>query len=702
MIADVVTDRAEAIAELDATELARRLALQPHLAAWCVGAGPLRTWLGHSTRNPGRRQLAGALANPHVLRLTMELLDPASSQLLVVLASRGGQVTAAQLDDELAPVAPDERDRIVRSLADRFLVEEPSPDAPLRLRAGVADMVGRPGRPLDRLLLDQTITKDVLGIWLQRLGVHPVPAGKTQRIEALREQLGSPDAVAALFDRLAPAERALFQRLAAAGGRGMSGDRITANWWQLRLVNPVDPRPPSLRPGLTPEAAALQFLIDHGIVWVERELRQVGLWLETLIAVHGRTYAEWPAVDRVQHVAIDQHAPAHPDALRNLQSLLRHVVTEPIPGLKTGGIGVKAIRDLAKRMGWGADQLAPIIHLAFGLGLLVQTSEHTGRGRTASWVHRYELHPERSAEWRSLSIADQWIQLVDAWLDALDAPSEVRALTSVVRRQVIADLLELPDGHGVPAARLLDWCHARHLLADRVDLESLHTHLVVLGLAPPVGPVGLGALARSVLTEPRSLHDLLPEQDRTFVVQADLSVVAPPALDPAVRSRLDRLCVTESTGAVTVLRLDRTRIASEMAAGESAAALLDFLTEHAAVPVAPVVAQLLTDVERQRGGLTARSAGTVVTADDVLGLAQAVRVRAARLTLVAPTVAVSDLPLDKVMAALRKAGLAPSAADDPTAAGVTIARVQPAPRARNVPEVLHPHLAQLEALLEGW
>jgi hypothetical protein len=130
--------------------------------------------------------------------------------------------------------------------------------------------------------------------------------------------------------------------------------------------------------------------------------------------------------------------------------------------------------------------------------------------------------------------------------------------------------------------------------------------------------------------------------------------------------------------------------------------LLAFLTDHAAVPVAPVVAQLLTDVERQRSGLTARSAGTVVTADDVLGLAQAVRVRAARLTLVAPTVAVSDLPLDKVMAALRKAGLAPSAADAPTATGVTIARVQPAPRARNVPQVLHPHLAQLEALLEGW
>jgi hypothetical protein len=267
---------------------------------------------------------------------------------------------------------------------------------------------------------------------------------------------------------------------------------------------------------------------------------------------------------------------------------------------------------------------------------------------------------------------------------------------------VIADLLALPDGHGIAAADLVPWLQAHHLLAERVDLEQLHVQLVTLGLCPSNGPVGLGALARTVLTEPMSLHQLLPEQDLTFVVQADFSVIAPPALDPAVRARLDRLCTAESKGSVAVLRLDRTRIATEMAAGESAQSLLDFLTENSSVPIAPVVAQMLADVERQRGGLTARTAATVVTADDVLGLAAAVKVRTARLTLIAPTVAVSDLPLDKVMAALRKAGLAPSGTDEPAPPGEVISRVQPRPKARNVPEVLHPQVAQLEALMEGW
>lgn len=46
MLDEVVSDRLGALDALDAAELARRLALQPHLAAWCLGTGPLRVFLG--------------------------------------------------------------------------------------------------------------------------------------------------------------------------------------------------------------------------------------------------------------------------------------------------------------------------------------------------------------------------------------------------------------------------------------------------------------------------------------------------------------------------------------------------------------------------------------------------------------------------------------------------------------------------------
>lgn len=702
MLDEVVADRAAAIAALDGAELARRIALQPHLAAWCTGTGPLRVWLGSSTRNPGRKQLAGALANPHVQRLTMELLDPATAQLVIVIASHGGRIDADTLAIELEPVEPAERERMINALVDLFLLHELEPGQPLRLRPGVSDMVPRPGRPLERLVLDQSITKDTIGGWLQRLTTDKPPAGKTARIDAMRQLIGTRVGIISILERLEPHEQHLFARLVEAGGRGMNGDRITANWWQLRLYHPYEQRPTYVRPHMTPEAQALQFFIDHGLVWVERELRQVGLWLETLVAVTGRTFAAWPPPDTITPVPLAQHAHAHPEALSTLQSLLRHVAAEPLAGLKNGGIGVKVVRDLAKRMGWTPEHLGPLLNLALGLGLVVQMSEFVGRGRNANWVHRYEMSAEAAGEWRRMSIADQWIRLVDAWLDGLDGPGDVRGIESVVRRQIVADLLALPDGHGIPADQLIEWCHHRHMMATRADLTQLHSQLVILGLTAADGPVGFGPLARAVITEPSALHDLLPEQDSTFVVQADLSIIAPLALDPAVRARLDRICVAESSGSVSVLRLDRTRIAAEMAAGDTAQQLLDFLTEHSSVPVAPVVAQMLADVERQRGGLSVRPAATIVTADDVLGLASAVKVKAAKLTLIAPTIAVSDLPHDKVMAALRKAGLAPATDVEQAEPPEMVSRVQPRPKARNVPEVLHPHRSQLEALMEGW
>jgi hypothetical protein len=77
-------------------------------------------------------------------------------------------------------------------------------------------------------------------------------------------------------------------------------------------------------------------------------------------------------------------------------------------------------------------------------------------------------------------------------------------------------------------------------------------------------------------------------------------------------------------------------------------------------------------------------------------------VKAAKLTLIAPTIAISDLPYDKVIAALRKAGLAPASDLEHVPPPEMVSRVQPRPKARSVPEVLHPHLAHLEALMEGW
>jgi hypothetical protein len=163
-----------------------------------------------------------------------------------------------------------------------------------------------------------------------------------------------------------------------------------------------------------------------------------------------------------------------------------------------------------------------------------------------------------------------------------------------------------------------------------------------------------------------------------------------------------------------VYRLDDVRIGQDLAAGETAEAICAFLAAHSTVPVAPAVTQFVRDVERRRGGLTVAATATVITADDTLGLAEAIKVKAARLTLIAPTVAVSDLPPAKVLAALRAKGLAPRSALPLASAKPTLGatdvgsssicdprRAEMTAALEAAPLVIHPGSDQLTARLVG-
>jgi len=294
---------------------------------------------------------------------------------------------------------------------------------------------------------------------------------------------------------------------------------------------------------------------------------------------------------------------------------------------------------------------------------MVRTFEPRGRGRAATVDYRYEIDPHRLRQWHASPATSRWVDLVATWLDALDTDRDQRATIAVVRRAVVADLLQLPHGTGIARDELGTWVRSRHELGHFIDTDALAIELTMIGLCNTDGPCGLTAASRILLRRPNELHTTVTTtSDATIVVQADFSVIAPPGLDPAVRARIDRLCTSGSTGSVTVLRLDRERIGAAIAAGEQPDALIEFLTthsSHSSRPLPASITQLIRDAERHQGGLTVASATTIVTADDVLGLAAAVKVKTAKLTLIAPTVAISPLPPAKVLAALRAKGLAP-------------------------------------------
>jgi Helicase conserved C-terminal domain len=205
------------------------------------------------------------------------------------------------------------------------------------------------------------------------------------------------------------------------------------------------------------------------------------------------------------------------------------------------------------------------------------------------------------------------------------------------------------------------WLCSQHVVLAGMETDALLTDLRLLGLIADAGPIGLTDAARALLVQPALLRDLLGEAPRTFVTQPDHTIVAPPNLDSDVRARLEHLCETVSKGGALMYRLDPARIAAEVARGNDAAAIVAFLTDHGDMPLPPAIDRFVHDVERQRGGLTVNAVGCIVTSANALSLVPVLKVKAARLTLVAPTVATSPLSAARVTAALRAKGLAPDA-----------------------------------------
>ncbi len=697
-----IDDRLAAIAGLAPDELARRIEQIAPVAAWLVDRGRLGQRSFSANQEPSRRTLAAVLADEDVMVLILQLLDSASLQLVVLLAAHGGSLDPAAVEREMEPLPEHDRRRIIRRLADQFVIHEPTPGAPIALRPGIAPLVSAPGRSLDRLLLDQSITSDDVAAWARQLGISPVPTKKNDRIAAVRSVIGDPALLPRVVAELDVGARELFEQLTDAGGNGLHTDRLGINVWQLQ---PSGAHAHRHAPRLPPGTEAARQLLHHGLAWLDRERHTIGIWLEALTVTNGRTFTRWPIEFEPTLRPLDEPAEPGSATLSSVEVLVQHVVVQPIAGLKTGGIGVKAIRDLAKATGRPAGEVNTLVRIAIAVGLVVRHFVPVGRGRTASIDYRFEVDPARLHQWRASPPTTRWIELVAAWIDGLDTEPEQRVLAGLVRRTLVADLLELPDGNGVARDELGAWVRTRHALAQYVDTDEMADDLMLLGLCERHGPCGVSAVARTLLVSPTELDRIMPVVDAGIVVQADFSVIAPPGIDPSVRARLDRLSITESTGSVTVLRLDRERIGAAIAAGETPETLLDFLAEHATVALPPTIEHLLRDAQRQQGGLTVAAVATVVTADDVLGLADAVKVKAAKLTLVAPTVATSPLPPAKVMALLRAKGLAPrSTAVAPEPARPTSGGPvrSPAPIRRPVPDVVHPDRACLAARIETW
>ncbi|WP_370944963.1 helicase-associated domain-containing protein [Amycolatopsis sp. cg5] len=397
------------------------------------------------------------------------------------------------------------------------------------------------------------------------------------------------------------------------------------------------------------------------------------------------------------------------ELLRQMENLLLSWSASPPQVLKSGGLGVRELKKLAKDNEIDEQRATLLAELAVGSGLVADSE-----AATPEWVPT-----TLTDSWLAAAAPQRWLTIVQAWLelprlpglaggrDAKDKPiaplsDEIRRpLAPLARRRVLTALADLPEGAGVKSVdelvAVLAWRAPRR--GGRLRDETVRW---TMAEASALGVLALGALTtatKATLEDDRAnavaaLLESMPKPVDKVLVQADLTVIAPGPLEPELAADMAAVANIESAGHATVYRVTETSVRRALDAGRTAGELQQLFTSKSATPVPQTLTYLIDDVARRHGRLRGGVADCFLRCDDEALLAEVMAHPVASdcaLRMIAPTVLISTLPLAEVLEALRGAGFAP-AAEGPDGRVVDIrpsgrrVPARPRPARRVVPE----------------
>ena len=411
------------------------------------------------------------------------------------------------------------------------------------------------------------------------------------------------------------------------------------------------------------------------------------------------------------------------EAVRTAEALLEALAAEPAPVLKTGGLGVRDLKRLARAATVDEPTAALLLEVTHAAGLLGETdvggsSRSVTVSRAGGGVEEVFLPTGAYDLWRALTIAQRWDLLVRSWLamtrqpglvgkrDERDrpinalSPEAERAGAPQARRESLAALAALEPG-AAPAVddvlELLAWQAPRRARGREAAHRDALAGAALLGVtgrgaitsyarlllddrpAADDDPLGAAESAAAGTDTVRALDALLPAPVDHVLVQADLSVVVPGPPEPELAAELDVLTEQESA---SMRRVNAASVRRALDVGYSAADLHALVKKRSRTPVPQALTYLIDDAARKHGGLRTGSAGGYLRSDDEALIAQVLadkRLAVLGLRRLAPTVLVSPYQVSRLLGALRDAGFAPVAEDAGGAAVLARPKVRRAP-----------------------
>ncbi|PRZ36640.1 XPB/Ssl2-like helicase family protein [Antricoccus suffuscus] len=536
---------------------------------------------------------------------------------------------------------------------DAINVPAPVRDAAHRHIAGL-------GRPAAELF--DAYRADSLRVVLHNLDLPY--AGQPMATGLISDRLRSNDTLAGLLQRAPDGALDILRQL--DGGTPV-GDLRNAD----RLLEVTDDMPP------------VRWLTSHGLLAsvgassVELP-REVGLHLRGTTPL-GPARSTPPTVDTSTYSADDVNGTAAThaqDAVRRMTRLLELVGELEPRVLRTGGLGSRETKKIAKLLEVEQSDSNLLLHVAEYAGLLAPTRSHQ-----PIW-----LPTTTYDEWLTDSLEERWQTIATAWIDmpalswlsndgTADSPhalsNEVnRAGAAATRRRMLQTLAGIEKWSTADTDALLEiaaWRWPRRMSPSVAT--TAHYAIRDAEFLGITGKHALSAPGRALVdgADPTTVTTLLtatlPAPIDYVLLQADLTAIAPGRLTPELSDTMAQVADVESAGGATVYRITEATIRRALDSGMPTAQLHELWATHSKTPVPQALTYLIDDIGRRHGALRAGGATAYLRCDDPTTLNSALTnssLSHLRLRRLAPTVLITEADPADLVSGLREAGFMPT------------------------------------------
>ena len=396
--------------------------------------------------------------------------------------------------------------------------------------------------------------------------------------------------------------------------------------------------------------------------------------------------------------------------LRWTEEVLNFWAQEPASALRSGGLGVRDLKELSLHLGVDESCTAFVAEVAYLAGLLTIDPDDK-----ILPTHQFDI-------WLTQSASTKWQTLSAAWMTT----SRLSGLIGKEGSKNVAPLgPELDRSSAASTRRLvLNLLQANPEIA--VDEDSLFSAAQWMAPSKRAGGLlkdyilwtlreaeWLGITGQGVLSsygadflnggDSSSIDSDLPKAVDHILIQSDNTAIAPGPLEHEVAQELALIADVESRGGATVFRFSESSIRRGLDHGRTGEEITKFLAKTSKTPMPQPLEYLIADVAKKHGKLRVGNTASFIRCEDAALITQILsdkRLDILGLRKIAPEVLICGHDAAEAMNILRSCGYLP-AAEDSRGLLLSGPRIQRAQTKARPPRIIGEYERPDEIQIEG-